>query len=205
MNILEETTTKNKNKIKLLGEDDFKNILVVGVFHGDEPQGEYLINNYLNNNSSKLLFIPCLNPDGRDLNTRQNANNVDLNRNFPTKNWIKTEDKHYFGGDVAGSEIETKFVLKILNKYKPKIILTIHSPYCVVNYDGDAKELAFKCSEIINYPLEEDIGYPTPGSFGTYCGKERNIATITLELSEELEIKELEKPVFNIFKYLETL
>ncbi len=205
MKILEHTISKNNNKIELLGDDNYKNILVIGVFHGDEPQGEILINEYLKNNSSKLLFIPCLNPDGRDLNTRQNANNVDLNRNFPTNNWIKSEDKQYYGGEEAASEIETKFVLNILEKYKPKAILTLHSPYCVVNYDGDANEIAVKCSEFINYPVEEDIGYPTPGSFGTYCGKERNIPTITLELSEEIPIEDLEEPVFKIFKYLETL
>ena len=44
MNILEETLSKNNNKIELLGEKDYKNILVIGVFHGDEPQGEILIN-----------------------------------------------------------------------------------------------------------------------------------------------------------------
>ena len=205
MKILEQTLSKNNNEIILLGENNYKNILVIGVFHGDEPQGEILINKYLDENSSNLLFIPCLNPDGKDLKTRQNANNIDLNRNFPTKNWIKTEDKQYYGGESPASEVETKFILNILEKYKPRIILTLHSPYSVVNYDGDAKEIAVKCSEFINYPVEEDIGYPTPGSFGTYCGKERNIPTITLELSEDVPIEELEEPVFKIFKYLETL
>ena len=205
MKILEQTLSKNNNNIELLGEDNHKNILVIGVFHGDEPQGEILISEYLKNNSSNLLFIPCLNPDGKTLNTRQNANDVDLNRNFPTKNWIVSEDKQYYGGENPASEIETKFVLNILEKYKPRIILTLHSPYCVVNYDGDAKEIAEHCSKIINYPVEVDIGYPTPGSFGTYCGKERKIPTITLELSEEVPVEEIEDPVFKIFKYLETL
>ena len=205
MKILKETLSKNNNKIELLGENDSKNILVIGVFHGDEPQGEYLIDEYLKENNSNLLFIPCLNPDGKDLNTRQNANNVDLNRNFPTKNWIISEDEHYFGGNEPASEIETKFMLEILETYKPKLILTIHSPYCVVNYDGNAKEIADKISKIINYPTDDDIGYPTPGSFGTYCGKERNIPTITLELSEEVPVETLKEPMFKIFKLLETL
>ena len=205
MKILKETLSKNNNKIELLGEDNFKNILVIGVFHGDEPQGEYLIKEYLKENESNILFIPCLNPDGKDLNIRQNANNVDLNRNFPTKNWIKSGDEHYFGGNEPASEIETKFMLEIIEAYKPRIILTIHSPYCVVNYDGEGKELADKISKIINYPTDDDIGYPTPGSFGTYCGKERNIPTITLELSEEVPVENLREPMFKIFKLLETL
>src|SRR5699024_4055285 len=98
----------NHNEIVLLGNDNFKNILVIGVFHGDEPQGKFLIEQYLKeNNDTRLLFIPCLNPDGMAQNTRTNANGVDLNRNFPTQNWELTERNEFFGGESAGSEIET--------------------------------------------------------------------------------------------------
>lgn len=198
--------TEQNNEICLIGSDKNNSVLVIGVFHGDEPQGEFLINEYLKTKeSSNLLFIPCLNPDGKALNTRQNSNNVDLNRNFPTKNWILADNPQYFGGTSPASEIETKFLVEIIEKYSPKAILTLHSPYKVVNYDGEAKELAEKISKIIGYPTEEDIGYPTPGSFGTYCGKERNIPTITLELDEEIEIKELIEPMNKIFELLETL
>ena len=58
-------------------------------------------------------------------------------------------------------------------------------------------------SEIINYPTESSIGYPTPGSFGTWAGVERDIPTITLELDEEIPVGELEEPVFKIFEMLE--
>lgn len=206
MKILKETLSKQQRKIELYGNDTNNQILVIGVFHGDEPQGDYLINEYMKfNRNSNLLFIPCLNPDGMALNTRQNSNNVDLNRNFPTKNWIINEDKNYFGGNEPASEIETKFVIDVINTYKPKIILTLHAPYCVVNYDGEAKEISTKISEIINYPVEEDIGYATPGSFGTYAGKEKGIPTITLELDETIDVQELIKPVHKIFDYLSRL
>ena len=82
MKILEQTSTKNGNKIELVGNDYHKNILIVGVVHGDEPQGKYLIEKY-QEKETPLLFIPCLNPDGLSANTRTNANGVDLNRNFP--------------------------------------------------------------------------------------------------------------------------
>ena len=206
MKILKETLSKQNKKIELYGNDNNNKNLIIGVFHGDEPQGDYLINEYMKfNRNSNLLFIPCLNPDGMALNTRQNSNNVDLNRNFPTKNWIINEDKNYFGGNEPASEIETKFVIDVINTYKPKIILTLHAPYCVVNYDGEAKEISTKISEIINYPVEEDIGYATPGSFGTYAGKEMGIPTITLELDETIDVQELIKPVHKIFDYLSIL
>ena len=157
------------------------------------------------------LFIPCLNPDGLQLNRRTNANNVDINRNFPTKNWGKNEGDNatcddettnYFGGKSAGGEIETQFLIDTINKYTPSLVMTIHAPYKVVNYDGPAKEIAEKISDIIKYPVEASIGYPTPGSFGTWAGVERNIPTITLEVDEKIQVQQLVKPVFEIFDYL---
>lgn len=157
------------------------------------------------------LFIPCLNPDGLQLNRRTNANNVDINRNFPTKNWgnnegdnatCDDETTNYFGGKSAGGEIETQFLIDTINKYTPSLVMTIHAPYKVVNYDGPAKEIAEKISDIIKYPVEASIGYPTPGSFGTWAGVERNIPTITLEVDEKIQVQQLVKPVFEIFDTL---
>ena len=204
MQTLKKTFSKNHNEIVLLGNDNFKNILVIGVFHGDEPQGKFLIEQYLKeNNDTRLLFIPCLNPDGMAQNIRTNANGVDLNRNFPTQNWELTERNEFFGGESAGSEIETGFITEIIEIYNPKLILTLHAPFKVVNYDGNAQEISEKISQIINYPVEPSIGYPTPGSFGTYAGIEQKIPTITLELDEECPVENLTEPVHKIFRLLE--
>ena len=53
-----------------------------------------------------------------------------------------------------------------------------------------------------DYPVEASIGYPTPGSFGTYAGIERQIPTITLELDETCPVEDLIKPVHEIFDML---
>lgn len=198
--------SRENNLITLLEttkENFDKTILIVGVFHGEEPQGEYLINQYLktdlSNIKNKLVIIPCLNPDGKSKNQRQNSNGIDLNRNFPTKNWKLTDKKDYFGGTEPASEIETKFMIEVLENYKFDAILSIHAPFKIVNYDGPAKELAEKISQITSYPAQGDIGYPTPGSFGNYAGVERNIPTITLELPEDESnehLWEVNKPVF---------
>ena len=193
---LKRAITKLDNEIKLLGfsdkgfspfTSDFS--LIIGVFHGDEPQGKFLIEKYLERYSSldlegkggNLLFIPCLNPDGMQLGTRTNANGVDLNRNFPTKNWGEDTSQagdnptDYFGGEFAGSEIETRFVMEVIEEYKPKTILTLHAPYKVVNYDGPAKALAEKISEIIKYPVEASIGYRKTDSDNNF-GVRRNLS-----------------------------
>jgi len=207
--------TKNGSEIILVGNDlvvqslnmpiEKTKVLVVGVFHGNEPQGDFLIKKYLQERSeTNLLFIPCLNPDGMALGTRGNANGVDLNRNFPTANWshARAHDE-FFGGESPASEIETRFLIEVIEKYKPQLILTLHAPFKVVNYDGDAREISEKISEIIGYPVQEDIGYPTPGSFGTYAGVERAIPTITLELDETVPVETLIKPVHGVFEFLE--
>ena len=189
---------------RFIKNNTHNNVLVIGCMHGDEPQGKYLIEEYLKENSlTKLMFIPCLNTYGVLNKTRVNKNGVDINRNFPTKNWVLSEKDEFYGGEKPASELETQFVIDIVEKYKPSLILTLHAPYKVVNYDGDASEIAQKISEIIKYPVEESIGYPTPGSFGTWAGIEKKIPTITLELDEEIDVKHLQKPVFEIFKMIE--
>ena len=189
--------------IKINNSNYDKKLLVIGVFHGDEPQGEFFINSYLKktrkNGKNAIYFIPKLNPSG----VRKNKNGIDLNRNFPTKNWIKSENNNYFGGNEPKSEIETKFLVELINNNDFDAIITIHSPYKTVNYDGPAENLAQKISDILGYPTSCDIGYPTPGSFGTYCGVERKIPTITIEIDEEDDLVKLNSKFEKMFYYLE--
>lgn len=184
----------------------FKTVLILGVMHGEEPQGEMLIKKYLEicdakNLKNKLVFVPCINSYGKEHNIRQNKNGVDLNRNYPTKNWKLTEKNDYFGGIAPASEEETKFLIDLIEKVKPDFILSLHAPFRVVNFDGPALEVAQKISLITGYPLQADIGYPTPGSFGTYYGVERQIPVVTLELPENETEKQLWQDNKGVFEY----
>lgn len=189
--------------IKQKSINENKKILIIGVFHGDEPQGEYFINSYLQNSTlmgkNSLYFISKLNPSGK----RKNSNGVDLNRNFPTKNWeLGERNSDYFGGEKPASEKETQFLVDLIAKNNFSAIITIHAPYKTVNYDGPAEVLANKISDIIGYPPSSDIGYATPGSFGTYCGKERQIPTITIEIDEKEDMENLKEKFHKLFEYL---
>ncbi len=56
------------------------------------------------------------------------------------------------------------------------------------NYDGPAGALAEIMARKNHYPVKASIGYPTPGSFGSWAGIDQNIPTITLELPREQPI-----------------
>jgi murein peptide amidase A len=212
-----EITSIKNNQILLLKSENFdpkrQTVLFIGVTHGEEPQGEYLINKFIaciNEQNlvfeKNLLFIPCLNPDGKAVNKRGNSNNVDINRNFPTQNWEKSDKtSEFYSGETPASEVETKFLVEIIDKYKPDVILTLHAPYKIVNFDGPAEKIAEEISKINHYPVQSDIGYPTPGSFGTYCGIERNIPTITLELPDNVDNETLWDENKGIFYFLASL
>ena len=52
----------------------------------------------------------------------------------------------------------------------------------MVNFNGDCENLALAMGKKNGLIAKGDIGYPTPGSLGTYTGWERNLPTITLEI-----------------------
>lgn len=168
--------------------------LFFSCFHGGErctPGFGFAFANLLHENPSlvaegkKVVVVPLLNPDGFVRGTRNNANNVDLNRNYPTMNWGKqpAEGRKIFFGPLPASEPETQLVLKLLADVQPGKILSIHQPLECNNNDGPAGlPLAELMARYNGYPVEPYIGYPTPGSFGTYAGIEREIPMVTLEL-----------------------
>lgn len=184
---------QNKDlSVGLIGNGE-KNIIIIAGMHGDEPQGKYvsmkLLSYYEENRlalqNKQLIFVTECNPDGLQRNTRGNANGVDLNRNFATKNWEHSKAKdEFYSGDKPASEPETIFISNLIEEYQPELIITLHQPYKVINYDGPAEEIASLMSKYNNYKIVKDIGYPTPGSLGNYAGVERGIPIITLELPE---------------------
>ena len=166
-------------------------VVFFGAFHGDEPESAEVVRklaDYLREHPDLLkdrraVLVPVVNPDGLGKGRRKNSNQVDLNRNFPTENWnSEGEGSNYWGGPSPASEPETQIVVKLLERFQPDRIVSIHCPYKCVNYDGPAQALAEAMSAENGYKVEPSIGYPTPGSFGTYSGIERKIPTITLEL-----------------------
>ncbi len=187
--------------------------LLIGGFHGDEVEGPYLLDRLieqLNNGKcagkNRLAIIPCLNPDGKSLGTRENANKVDLNRNYPTADFAAESYNPHSGiakSGTPGSEVETQWFLDVMATYRPERILSIHSDLEMVDYDGPAADWARTVADLTGYKFVENVGYPTPGSFGTWAGIERQIPVVTLETqkartpSELADLWDKMTPLFN--------
>jgi len=169
-------------------------LLAIAGIHGEEAETTFLLSRifrYFAEPLQKVAFILCANPDSVMLGTRGNSNGVDLNRNFPTANWnpkttlskATLESKRITElspGKTPESENETKFLIKLIRKLKPAEILSIHSPLACVE-SPKITFLTHFLTEISQTPYKKDIGYPTPGSLGTWCG-ENSIHCVTWEL-----------------------
>ena len=85
-------------------------------------------------------------------------------------------------GDAPGSEPETQALLGLIQELNPDWIVTLHARLaCVDDPLGSplAKGLAWE-SEL---PLVAEIGYPTPGSLGSWALEQKRIL-ITYELPD---------------------
>lgn len=168
-----------------------KNVLLIGGVHGDEPEGFFLVEKFLKHSNLwagvdgqvSLWVIPRLNPFGCSQNLRINKNSVDLNRNMPTKDWVGTSSTpRYFPGSAPASEFETNFLIETIETLKPHLIISVHSWNPMINYNGPCLKVAKVMAALTKYKVTDDIGYPTPGSLGTWAGWERKIPVITLEI-----------------------
>jgi hypothetical protein len=133
-------------------------------------------------------FIPALNPDGLFAKPakRVNARGVDLNRNFPTPNWARDsriywekrtgKDPRRWPGSQALSEPEARFLFEQMGSFKPNLIVSIHAPYGVLDFDGPS----VPPSKLGRLYLDQ-VGI-FPGSLGNYGGVHKGIPVVTIEL-----------------------
>lgn len=166
-------------------------LIILGGVHGDETEGVWLLEETLRNWCKTFpgghlgaIVWPRVNPDGYERHQRWNAAHIDLNRNLPTKDWTSLIDNpRYQPGPRPASEPETRALVALIEACKPVAILSVHSySKYQVNSNGPARPWAEELGKLCRYPVTEDIGYPTPGSLGTYAGSERQIPTVTLEI-----------------------
>lgn len=170
--------------------------------HGDEVEGVYVLDKLYawlkeehSLNDLPIIVIPILNPDGYRAGTRVNSHAVDLNRNCPTENWSADFKKDkYNPGKSPMSEPENAYLDNLFQKFPPAFIISFHSWKRILNFNGDAEDVASYLASYNEYPTAADIGYPTPGSLGTYAPEKYGCPVLTFEcpvLEEGLSLKDI--------------
>ncbi|HUU43761.1 MAG TPA: DUF2817 domain-containing protein, partial [Planctomycetota bacterium] len=165
-----------------------RRLLFLGAIHGDEQTTREPMDDVIAHLEAHperlrdvhLVVIPVVNPDGFEVDSRRNANGVDLNRNFPTRGFLPS-DRH---GRTGGSEPEVETLVALIERLQPELIVTVHAPEGCVDYDGPGAETAARISRISGLPVRR-LG-ARANSLGRWAGLERGIPTITLELRRDL-------------------
>ncbi|HYF17147.1 MAG TPA: M14 family zinc carboxypeptidase [Ramlibacter sp.] len=171
-------------------------VLVVGAIHGDELSSASVAFHWIGLAAAgdtlpwpvHWRFIPVLNPDGALARPprRTNANKVDLNRNFPTPNWERDaaaywekrtrKDPRRWPGRKPLSEPESRFLHQQMESFRPNLIVAIHAPYGVLDFDGPS----VPPSRLGRLYLDQ-VGI-FPGSLGNYGGVHKGVPVVTIEL-----------------------
>jgi protein MpaA len=160
--------------------------IMFGAIHGDEPVSQLMLERLADElierpPGREAWIIPVVNVDGLLAGTRNNANDVDLNRNFAARSWGTQRRPGESPGRAPEDQPETQALVQLIDQVKPARIIAVHATYKMINWDGSGEELANKMAELSGYPAERDIGYPCPGSLGAKYGVERGLEVITVE------------------------
>jgi murein peptide amidase A len=163
-------------------------LLVFAGIHGDEPQSvEALIDLGVSlatdaRRPPPVWLLPAVNPDGVARGRKNSARDVDLNRNFPARNFTTAHAPNYFPGVAPLSEPETRVIADLVAREPIAAVVAVHAPFACVNYDGPAAAWAEAVAAACGWPARADLGYPTPGSLGSWLGVDRGLPVLTLEL-----------------------
>jgi len=162
-------------------------LLVFGGIHGDEPSSvEALIElaGRLPRDPQRapVWLLPAVNPDGVARGRKNSARDVDLNRNFPATSFSTSHAPGYFPGPAPLSEPETRVIADLIAREPIAAVVAVHAPFACVNYDGPAAAWAEAVAAACGWPARADLGYPTPGSLGSWLGIDRGLPVLTLEL-----------------------
>lgn len=143
-------------------------VLVIGVIHGDEDAGVAIVDRLATAPvppGIDLWLVESSNPDGHANGTRQNANRVDLNRNYPHR-WapLGQPGDWQYGGSGPVSEPETAAMVAFIERIRPALAIWYHQDlFRIAPANGRAGEIRRRYAELTGLPV-------VPITGGTYTG-----------------------------------
>lgn len=143
-------------------------VLIIGVIHGDEDDGLAIMDELQQLEvpaGVDLWSVDAMNPDGVASGVRHNANQVDLNRNFPD-NWgpIGVPGDGQYAGSSAASEPETRAMVAFISDIKPDLTVWYHQDlYRIAPGRGRDGRIRQRYADLTGLPVVSITG-------GTYTG-----------------------------------
>jgi murein peptide amidase A len=137
-----------------LGTPGGRVVLAVGQTHGDEPKGVDVAKKIRSTPvpaGIDLWVIDTMNPDGFAAGTRQNANKVDLNRNFE-HNWgyiPLSNNNGQYSGEKPADQPETRAMQAFIREIKPSITTWWHQDANRVGVSGARKSIPTEFARLV--------------------------------------------------------
>ena len=192
------------------GEGPIK-IYVVGGVHGEppalRPTDELLA--FFRKPSTKrrmtVRMLRDLNPDGTARGLFCNANQVDIDRNFPSHDF-KPSARH---GMSPLSEPEAKAFWEDVLRFQPDLVVVLQSALAGPYLDGDGPSDAYgmqfvggAASADDRWTLFGDQGYAFSGSMGSALGKDRGIPVLNLRVRRDQDAESVREAIIAGFDAL---
>ena len=208
-NIIGFSLASRPIEVYTFGEGAREYLIVAGIHGGYERNTIGLANElirYANDHpeiipeNATLHIIRNMNPDGEaraeGVDGRVNNNGVDLNRNFPSENWIADWDRDgcwiyrpTTGGSYGGSEPETRTVMSFISKHNITALISYHSAALGVfpggvPWEADSIRLARALAKATGYPYPPlDTGCEYTGTLADWAVENGVGAAVDMELS----------------------
>lgn len=197
-------------EVYTFGEGNREYLIVAGIHGGYERNTIGLANELIRYvdahpeaipKNVTLYIIRNMNPDGEaraeGVDGRVNNNGVDLNRNFPTENWVADWDRDgcwiyrpTTGGAYAGSEPETRTVMSFIGSHKIQALISYHSAALGVfpggvPWEADSIRLAKALAKATGYPYPPiDTGCVYTGTLADWAVENGVGAAVDMELAD---------------------
>jgi predicted deacylase len=177
--------------------------LLIAGLHGEEPETVLLARGILERvdaAEATCAIVLCANPDGTADGTRQNANGVDLNRNFPATTWREGTTPSYPAGidpvdrvpanrtnrlstgSAPLSEPESAALAALVERLEPALVLDLHAPLELVLTTPLVPEaVARELADAARMEITDDVGSPVPGALRDWLA-DTGVPSITYEV-----------------------
>ncbi len=170
-------------------------IVVIGVIHGDEDDGVAILERLATMpvpEGIDLWLVESMNPDGQAAQQRGNANEVDLNRNFPYR-WgpIGAPGDDEYAGTGPASEPETQAIVDFVEELGPGLVMWYHQDLFRLS-PGEGLEGLVKqrYADLTGLPIDRITGGTYTGVAATWARNETEAVSFIVELGPTVSPEE---------------